>query len=68
MDVQKGSPWVEPGYTAIDDVDGDISSKVRVTGSINMNVVGTYYQYYNVDDAAGNAASEVKRTIKVMIF
>lgn len=60
-----GSPWVEPGFSAQDDVDGDITSKVAVTGTINTNAAGTYYVYYNVRDAAGNAAETKSRTVVV---
>jgi CubicO group peptidase (beta-lactamase class C family) len=60
-----GAQYRDPGYTAYDNVDGDITAKVVVTGTIDTNTAGTYYQYYNVKDAAGNAAATVTRTIVV---
>lgn len=68
MMVNKDSAFVEPGYTATDDTDGDITDKVTVKGNVDTSVEGTYYLYYNVSDAAGNAAEQKKREVKVMIF
>ena len=60
-----GEPYVEPGYSANDDVDGDISANVTIGGDIDSGTVGTYQLTYNVSDAAGNAANEVLRTVTV---
>jgi hypothetical protein len=61
-----GGIYNEPGYKATDDVDGDITSKVVVTNPVNPTVDGTYTIRYNVSDEAGNNATEVVRTVKVM--
>lgn len=63
--INKGSAFIEPGYRAIDNVDGDISSKVVVTGSVNTGVIGTYILTYTVSDIAGNTSS-VTRTVHVV--
>lgn len=55
--------YVEPGYTAIDDQDGDITSKVEITG--NKIEDGTYELYYNVKDSSGNKAETVVRKVLV---
>ncbi|RUA26449.1 MAG: hypothetical protein DSY76_06000 [Bacteroidetes bacterium] len=68
MFVDKGTAYVEPGYEANDDTDGDISANVKVSGTVDVNTEGTYELKYNVSDAAGNKAEEKKRTVKVMIF
>jgi len=65
VQVKEGSAYVEPGYKAIDDVDGDITHKVTVTGTANVNVPGSYTLTYRVSDAAGNAATAT-RTIEVV--
>lgn len=57
--------YVEPGFTATDDKDGDLKSKVVVTGSVTNGSVNTYTLKYNVSDAAGNAATEQTRTVMV---
>ena len=66
--VNKGTAYVDPGYTADDDVDGDISNEVKVSGTVDVNTEGTYELKYNVADKAGNNADEKSRTVKVLVF
>lgn len=65
--VSKGGSYVDEGATALDDVDGDITSSIMVTNPVDVNTVGTYEVKYNVSDAAGNAAEEKKRIVYVKI-
>jgi len=66
INLTVGDTFTEPGYTAIDDVDGDISDDVLVGGdTVDTNTAGTYIITYNVSDAAGNAADEETRTVTV---
>lgn len=51
--------WTNPTVTATDDEDGDLSSSVTVSGTVNPNLAGTYTLTYTVSDAAGNTATEV---------
>ncbi len=60
----KGQSFKEPGVKAIDDTDGDISSKVKSEGYIDMFKAGDYEITYTASDKAGNKAS-VKRTVTV---
>lgn len=62
--VTTGKDFVEPGYTAIDDAEGDISAKVQVTTDFNKNTPGTYTVTYKVTDNYGNT-TEVTRKIVV---
>lgn len=57
--------YTDAGATASDNVDGNITARISVTGAVNTNVVGTYTLAYNVTDAAGNAATTVYRTVQV---
>ena len=66
MTVEANSPFTDPGATAHDSQDGDLSSAIVVTGSVDTAVPGTYTLHYNVSDAAGNAAEEVTRTVRVV--
>jgi gliding motility-associated-like protein len=59
--------YTEPGFTATDDIDGTITNKVIVTGSVDTNVVGVYVLTYKVTDAAGNVSVSVTRTINVTL-
>ena len=62
------SVFIDPGYLATDDVDGDITSSVKVGGVVNIHAEGTYTLRYNVKDAAGNSAEEKSRKVKVLVF
>lgn len=61
----EGGSYVDAGATATDNIDGNITSSIVTTGTVNTNVPGTYTKYYNVSDSAGNAATQVTRTIIV---
>ena len=60
-----GESYSEPGFTATDDQDGDITSKVKVSGTVNTSKAGTYTITYSVSDSAGNKGT-AKRTVKVV--
>lgn len=55
--ITVGNTWKEPGYTASDFVDGDLTAQVTVAGKVNVNVSGTYVLNYTVKDGAGNQAT-----------
>ena len=59
-----GATYTELGAKASDDVDGDISTKIITTGTVNTAVAGTYTITYTVSDTAGNIATAT-RTISV---
>ncbi len=63
--IDLGQTYTDSGATATDAVDGNLTSAIVVTNNVNINVSGTYYVYYNVTDAAGNAAAEVSREVIV---
>ncbi|PYI50989.1 immunoglobulin-like domain-containing protein [Paenibacillus flagellatus] len=65
MTVEANSPFVDPGATAQDVQDGDISASIIVTGTVDSTTLGTYTLFYNVSDAAGNAAATVTRAVYV---
>ncbi len=61
--VRYGTSYTEPGYTATDNCDGDITDKVEVSGSVD-SAVGTYKLTYKVTDSSENV-TEVVRTVIV---
>ena len=66
LELLVGQPFVEPGYKANDNVDGNIADAVIVDGAdFDSNVIGTYTITYNVSDIAGNAAKQKLRTVTV---
>lgn len=60
-----GNTWKEPGYTATDNCDNDITNNVVKSGTVNPNKLGTYKITYTVKDMTGNQAV-VERTVKVI--
>jgi hypothetical protein len=66
MTVELGTPYSEPGFTATDNYDADISGNLVVTGSVNHSVEGTYTLHYNVSDSSGNPAEEKTRIVNVV--
>ncbi len=52
------------GVTASDPEDGDLTSKIRVTGSVDTSKAGTYNLVYTVADSQGVSTS-VQRTVTV---
>jgi len=66
VSVTFGSTYVDAGATALDNIDGDITGSIVTVNPVNTLVVGTYTVTYDVSDAAGNAAAQVKRTVNVV--
>ena len=65
ISLELGTAYKEPGYTASDNCDGDITSWVTVTGAVNTDKAGTYTLQYSVKDSYDNAAT-ASRTVKVV--
>ncbi len=63
--IECGGLFVDPGATAQDDVDGDISANILTSGVVETASVGEYTLTYSVSDAAGNPALPVSRTVIV---
>ncbi len=63
--IQLGMAYTDAGVTAVDDIDGILTSSVVVVNPVNVTIAGTYTITYNVVDNAGNNANEVTRTVIV---
>ncbi len=66
MDLEHNATYVDPGYSAIDNVDGNITSSVVVSGEVNFTALTTYFLNYDVSDVAGNAAQTITRIVNVV--
>ena len=56
---------VRKNVTAKDNVDGTLTKAIKITGSINVNKVGTYNLTYSVSDKAGNKTTIIRKvTVK----
>ena len=60
-----GEEYVEPGFSAFDDNDGDLTDKVTIENNLDINKAGEYHISYIVSDMAGNASRE-RRTVTVV--
>ncbi len=65
IDLSLGDAFTDPGATASDSQDGDLSDKIEVAGKVDPNIIGRYSLTYNVKDSDGNAAKSVTRTVNV---
>ncbi|MFA5021654.1 MAG: immunoglobulin-like domain-containing protein [Patescibacteria group bacterium] len=63
--INRNQTYTDAGATALDDVDGDLTSAIVTVNPVNTAVVGTYVITYDVTDTNGSAATQVTRTVKV---
>lgn len=67
LKVNRGSNFSDPGFTATDECDGDITKNVSVEGSVDATKDGTYTLTYTVADSSGNQ-TKIKRKVRVGDF
>lgn len=66
LNVDYDVPYTDPGASASDSIDGDLTADIKTTGlPINTKVPGTYYVKYNVKDKWGVSAKQVEREVIV---
>jgi len=58
------APFTEPIVTAEDNIDGDLTSSIVKTGTVNKDLADTYFLTYSVSDLAGNSA---EKTIQINV-
>ncbi len=63
--IFQGGVFTDAGATALDAVDGDVTSYLSVSGTVDTTIIGTYTVVYSVSDSSGNNASTT-RTIQVV--
>ncbi len=64
MTVTAGYEFTDPGCTAKDAADGDLTSKVTVDGTVDPRFPGDYTLTYQVTNSAGKTAS-ASRTVQI---
>ena len=65
VSVPQGCAYTEAGFSAVDNLNKNITSSVTVSGVINVNTIGQYTRTYTVKDELNNE-SFVTRTINVV--
>ena len=63
MYIKVGSAFKEPGYTATDNMDGNLTSLVKVSGEVDTSENGTYLREYTVTDDSGNSAKRIRKVV-----
>ena len=54
MLIKRGDMFEDPGATAEDNIDGDLTEQIVTSGEVDTSQIGTYTITYTVTDAAGN--------------
>jgi hypothetical protein len=67
MSTEINKPFVDPGITANDNIEGNISSRYQRIGEVNTSVVGPNYLKYIVKDYYGNVSDTIYRTVFVIL-
>ena len=65
--VKLGDKYIDAGATATDNIDGNITGKIKTTSNVNTLKAGTYTVKYEVTDAANNKATKT-RTVQVVDY
>ena len=58
--VNINDKYEEPGYTASDNLDGDVTQNVSVKGEVDTSKIGEYKIYYTVSDSIGNETTKTR--------
>ena len=60
-----GKDYIEPGFIATDEYDGDLTEKVQTQGEVDTETYGEYVITYRVTDNSNNT-TEVNRIVKII--
>lgn len=63
IDIDLNGQYNETGYRALDSMDGDISTAVRVSGTVNTSKRGVYILTYMVNNACGRSDTAYRTII-----
>lgn len=55
--IAEGGSYRDPGYVSVDNVDGDITDRVTISGSVNTSKAGSYTLTYTVSDNYDNVVT-----------
>lgn len=58
--IECGNAFADPGATAFDETDGDVTGAIATAGAVNTRRPGTYTLTYTVADTAGNIATATR--------
>ena len=61
LSVTVNKEYNEPGYEAVDNLDGDLTDQVKITSTVDMTKLGNYTVTYEVKDKSGNVGKAVRK-------
>lgn len=61
LELTINTEYVEPGFKAIDNKDGDVTNSVKVENKIDNTKLGTYEVIYTVSDSSGNKSKAIRK-------
>lgn len=61
--MEAGSEYMEPGWIAFNNRDGNLTEQVQVTGTVDKYRAGTYPLTYTVTDSDGNVTEVIRNVI-----
>lgn len=60
INIYQNTIYLDAGATATDNIDGDLTTSIITTGSVNTNLINSYTITYSVSDAANNSTSTTR--------
>jgi tripartite motif-containing protein 71 len=66
FNIQIDGNYVDAGATAIDALDGDLTSAIQTNNPVDTSVLGSYAVTYNVTDSFGNS-TQSERIVNVVV-
>ena len=63
--VEGATSFPDPGATASDTEDGNLTASIQVSGAVDLNTVGSYALVYSITDSSGIEAN-VSRSVTVV--
>lgn len=60
-DVVINEEYIEKGAIATDNKDGDLTDKIKITGTVDNTKLGTYEIVYEVTDNSGNTSKKIRK-------
>ena len=67
IETEINKSYVDPGILATDNIEGDISAKYEILGTVDTSKVGPNYISYIVKDLYGNVSDTLNRTVFVIL-
>ena len=61
--LEIGTEFIDPKATAKDEIDGDITNKIIIEGTVNTDVAGEYTLTYKVTNSSGKQATVTRKVI-----